>query len=442
MLKFILKPVVILLSFLSIGILASAAEPLELGGEHVALIKMDMLILPGTQEYLISTINEAHKTGAKLLIVELDTPGGMLNTTQEMIQKIFSSPIPIVIYVSPTGASATSAGVFLTLAGHVAAMAPGTTIGAAHPVAGDGKDIEGDMRAKTENSTVSMVKAISEQRGRNVEWAEKSVKESLSITEKEAVKKNVVDLVADSVDELLKKLEGRKVQVENKDLILRGVSKLPIKRYQMSFKNEVINVLANPSIAALLWLGATTGISMELYHPGAILPGVVGVICLVLALAVSQVIPITQGGIALLVLGVALIGAELFVPSGIMGIGGVIAIVLGSIYLVDVSEAPGLAVNLKLIVPIALILGLSMLGVVYFVIKAMGRKFETGNEGLVGETGKAGTNISNKGKVFINGEIWNAVSEQGIIEKDALVKVEAVLPGLVLKVTQISEIEI
>ncbi|MCB0318390.1 MAG: ATP-dependent Clp protease proteolytic subunit, partial [Bdellovibrionales bacterium] len=175
----------------------------NVGGEHIAVMDMDMMILPGTQGYLEDTIKSAEDNNAKLIILTLDTPGGMLNTTQEMIQKIFSSKVPIVIYVSPTGASATSAGVFLTLAGHIAAMAPGTTIGAAHPVAGDGKDIEGDMRAKAENSTISMVKAISEQRGRNVKWAEQAVKESSSITEKEALSLKVVDLVADDLDELI-----------------------------------------------------------------------------------------------------------------------------------------------------------------------------------------------------------------------------------------------
>ena len=211
---------------------------------------------------------------------------------------------------------------------------------------------------------------------------------------------------------------------------------MPVREYKISFKNEVINVLANPNIAALLWLGATTGISMELYNPGAIFPGVVGVICLVMALAVSQVIPITQGGILLLILGVALIGAELFIPSGILGVGGVIAIVFGSIYLIDVTEAPGLAVNLELIIPMAILTGVFLLGIVYAVTKAMGRKFETGNEGLLGLIGTATNNISDRGKIFVNGEYWNAVSDEGIIEKGAQVKVEEVLPGLVLKVTK------
>ena len=415
------------------------ANTSPIGGEHIALMKMDMMILPGTEAFLDETIRDAEKSGAKLIVLQLNTPGGMLNTTQHMIQKIFSSPVPIVVYVAPTGATATSAGVFLTLAGHIAAMAPGTTIGAAHPVAGDGKDIEGDMRAKAENSTIAMVKAISEQRGRNIKWAEKSVKDSSSITEKEAVKIKVVDLVADDIDELVKKLDNRKVKVENKELILRGLSKLPVREYKISFKNEVINVMANPNIAALLWLGATTGISMELYNPGAIFPGVVGVICLVMALAVSQVIPITQGGILLLILGVALIGAELFIPSGILGVGGVIAIVFGSIYLIDVAEAPGLAVNLELIIPMAIVTGIFLLGIVYAVTKAMGRKFETGNEGLVGLIGTATNNISDRGKIFVNGEYWNAVSDEGIIEKGAQVKVEEVLPGLVLKVSKTLE---
>ena len=417
----------------------SAAKDTVKDSGTVGVIDMDMMILPGTSAYLSKSIQRAVTEGAKLLIVQLDTPGGILQTSQEMIQTIFASPVPVVVYVGPEGATATSAGVFITLAAHVAVMAPGTSIGAAHPVAGDGKDIEGDMRAKAENMTIAMVKSISEQRGRNVEWAEKAVKESDSITEKEAVEKKVVDFVATDIDDLLGKLEGRKVTLNNKKITLKGLKGLTVVRYDIALKDKLMNVLANPNIAALLWLGATTGLSLELYHPGAILPGVVGVICLILALAVSQIIPVTQSGVLLLAVGAVLIGAELYVASGILGIGGVIAIVLGAIYLIDVSQAPGLAVSMEMIVPVALLIGGCLLYIVRIVVRDLSKKSITGQEGMLGIRGNAVGEIKEEGRVFLEGEYWNVVNahpERSILD-DEEVEVVEVLERLRLKVKKV-----
>ncbi|RMG43542.1 MAG: nodulation protein NfeD, partial [Candidatus Dadabacteria bacterium] len=355
-------------------------------GPFVAVIDMNMMILPGTQEYLESAIERASQEGAEALVVKLDTPGGMLTSSQEMIQAIFKSPVPVIVYVFPSGASATSAGVFITVAAHIAAMAPGTSIGAAHPVMGNGKDIEGDMRKKAENITVAMVKSVAEQRGRNVDWVEKAVKESSSLTEKEALKKKVIDIVATDLNDLLKQIKGRKVKVNSSEVVLKDLSKLPRKEYKISFKQKTINVLANPNIAALLWLGATTGLSLELYHPGAIVPGVVGVICLILALAVSQIIPISMSGVLLMIVGSLLIGAEMYVTSGVLGLGGIIALVLGSIYLVDGSRAPDLAVAMDFIIPVIIVVVLFMVWVIINGIKTLKRKPETtGIEGMIGQ---------------------------------------------------------
>ena len=431
-----MKKIIIILFSIFVCISQSYAEEKE---EFVAIVNMDMMILPGTQAYLDRVIKQSHAEGAKAVIVLLDTPGGMLNTSQEMIQLIFSSPIPVLMYVSPTGATATSAGVFITLSGHVAAMAPGTSIGAAHPVAGDGKDLQEDMRKKAENMTIAMVKSISEQRGRNVEWAEKSVKESDSITESEALKLSVIDLVADDINDLLKKAKGKKVKINGKEIVLDDYSSLPKRSYKIVLKEQFTNFLANPNIAALLWLGATTGLSLELYNPGAILPGVVGVICLILALIVTQIIPISYSGLALLLTGAILIGAELYIPSGILGLGGVIAIVLGSIYLIDVSQAPTLAVSLELIIPVAIILGALMLAIVYAAVTTLRRQATTGTEGLVGMFGTAENNITKKGKVFVNGEIWNAVTDHGLIQKGSRIEVVGMKGGLVLEVKEVEE---
>ncbi len=409
-------------------------------GEHVAIVPMKMAILPGTQSYLERSIEEAVKSNAALIVVQLDTPGGMLQTSQNMIQSIFSSPVPVVIYVSPSGGTATSAGVFITMAGHVAVMAPGTSIGAAHPVAGDGKDIEGDMRKKAEEITVAMVKSIAEERGRNVEWAEKAVKESASLTEKEALEKNVIDFISPSITDLLSQLKGRKVELQDgKEVELPDLSLLPRKEYEMSLRDEVINVLANPNVIALLWLAATTGISLELYNPGAIIPGMIGLIALLLALAVSQIIPISQGGVLLLILGAVLIGAEMFTGTFILGVGGVVSLIFGSLYLIDVTQAPGLSVSYELIASFAVVFGSLLLVVVYGAMKARKQHPLTGNEGLVGERAKTVEPVSKEGKIFLDGEYWNAMVPEGVIEKGAFVEVVAVHDGLVLEVKKIED---
>lgn len=406
----------------------------------IAIIEMDMMILPGTQGFLEKSIKRAHAEGAKALVVKLNTPGGMLGTSQKMIQSIFDSPVPIIVYVGPRGGStATSAGVFITLAGHIAAMGPGTSIGAAHPVSGAGQDIEGDMRTKVENMTVAMVKSIAEQRGRNVKWAEESVKESSSLTEQEALQKGVVDIVADDITDLLTRIAGKEIKVQQQLITLDDLSKLPRSTFDIALQDKFINLLANPNIAALLWLGATTGISLELYNPGSIVPGVIGVICLILALAVSQVIPINSMGLALLIVGSLLIGAEFFITSGVLGLGGVIAIVIGSLSLIDTAQAPTLRVSLEVIMPVALIISGFLLFVVQAAIRSFRRQVTTGLEGLVGLIGEARSVVADKGKVFVNGEIWDAVAESGIINADAAVEVVEVLDGLKLAVKPVKQ---
>jgi membrane-bound serine protease (ClpP class) len=415
-------------------VVVSGQEP------FVAIADMQMMILPGTSAYLERAIQDAARDGAKALVVKLSTPGGLLTSSQEMIQHIFQSPIPVLVYVSPAGGSATSAGVFITIAGHIAAMAPGTSIGAAHPVQGDGKDIEGDMRTKAEQMTIAMVKSIAENRGRNVQWAEKAVKESSSITEKEALTQSVVDIVANDVTDLLKQSAGRKVKIGNTTVPLDDLSQLPLRSIEMNYQHRILNVLANPSVAALLWLGATTGLSLELYNPGAILPGVVGIICLALALMVSQVIPLSQAGILLLAVGGLLIGLEFVVPSGILGIGGIIALVLGAIYLVDVEAAPGLVVNYYLIIPVAVLLGAFMLAIASVAVRALKRRATTGSEGLIGELGQVVDAVSSHGKIALHGELWNACTRDGLIEPGAQVRVKGI-KDLILEVERIDSVK-
>jgi membrane-bound serine protease (ClpP class) len=432
----------LLLHFLALSLHAQQASPMEAPSEraernepHVALLDMQMMILPGSASYLRKGIAHAEDQGAKLLIVRLDTPGGLLDSTQHMVQDILASKVPVVVYVSPSGGSATSAGVFITLAAHVAAMAPSTSIGSAHPVQGDGKDIEGDMRQKAENMTAALVRAISERRGRNVAWAEKAVKESSSLTEQEALKEKAIDFVAEDIDGLLRQIKGMRVQLAaGQELQLEDYTQLPRRSFEIDFRDRSLNTLANPNVAALLWLGATTGLSIELYNPGAILPGVVGLICLILALAVSQVIPINMSAVLLLALGALMIGLELFVPSGILAVGGIVAMVLGTLWLIDTTQAPGMQIAFELILPLALILSGMMAWAIALLVRVRRNPVSTGREAMVGAKGEVLEPVSETGKVYVNGEIWNARCSTGLLPKGQTVKVTRMLSGMLLEV--------
>jgi membrane-bound serine protease (ClpP class) len=391
------------------------------------------MILPGTGNYLHRAVNEATEKGAKVAVVYLNTPGGMLNTTQDIVSEMFKFKIPVVVYVAPEGATATSAGVFITMAGHVAAMAPGTSIGAAHPVQGNGKDIEGEMAKKATNMTVSMAKSVSEQRNRNTEWVEKAVRESVSITDSEALREKVIDLVAKDLTELLTKIKGKEVIVNGEKFIFEDFSNLPRIEYSPSVQEELLNFFANPTVAAILWLIATTGISIELYNPGLIFPGVLGVVALILALMVTQTIPVNTGGILLLVSGLLMVLAELKFASGILGAVGLVAIILGAFYLVDVSMAPGMEVSMQVFIPLLVLLGSFLVILVFGVARAYKLKINTGKEGLIGAVGEAQTEfINGKGSVFVDGAIWSAKSEEQINKSDPIEVVE--VDGLTLKV--------
>jgi membrane-bound serine protease (ClpP class) len=406
----------------------------------VAILPMKMMILTGTSDYLKKGLEWATTSGAEVAIIQLDTPGGVITNTQEMVQTIYASPIPVVVYVSPSGAMAASAGTFITLAADVAVMAPGTTIGAAHPVNGDGQDIAKDMRKKVENMTVAMMKSIAKRRGRNVEWAEKSIMESSSLTAEEALEKKVIDFIANDLDDLLVKLKGRAIEFNGESKTLGDYTSAERVSYELGFKEEVLNLLAHPNIAALLWLIATTGIMLELYHPGSIFPGVIGAIALMLALAVNQIIPVSSAGVLLIVLGVVLLISEIYVSSaGIMGIGGVVSLVFGAIYLFDPVETPGVAVSPSFAIGLAVVLAIFICYVCSEVYKAFHKKPTTGGDELVGEEGIAIEDFANGiGRIKVAGEIWHCKQdgESPNIEKGDGVQITAKLEGLCLAVTK------
>ncbi len=438
----------VLLVLLSLPV-SSAQSSLDANAQGaVIVISIEGSINPAKDDYLKSAIAQAQQTNAKALVVKLNTPGGLLTSMQSMVEQILDAPIPVIVYVSPAGGGAMSAGVFITLAGHVAAMTPGTSIGAAHPVQGDGNDIGGDMREKIENFAVSLIKAISEQRGRDVSWAEQAVRESVAITDREALEKKVIDVVASDVDKLLAEVEGRTVKVKGVPVTLSGLSSASRQPLAMSFKQRVIDILSDPNVAILLGLGALLGIGIELYHPGAVLPGVVGAICLILSLTAGQVLPINYGGLALFGLGIIFFIVEMTMPTfGVWGVAGIVSLVLGSIYLIDSDMVwgPGtFDVSKPMVGGFAGTVGLLLILLARVVMRTARSRVTTGKEGLVGKTAEVrvafarglGPTEQARGKVLVSGEIWQALfnGTERLPEKGDRVRVSSVEDGLTLVV--------
>ncbi len=387
---------------------------------HINRIIIDASINPAVGDFIHENIDQSAQEGALALIIQLDTPGGLLNSTKSIVKDMLGAPLPVLLYVSPSGAGAGSAGVFITMAGHIAAMAPGTTIGAAHPVASGGQNIEGDMREKIENFTVSFIESIAQRRGRNVEWAEKAVRESVSITEVEALEKNVVDFVATDVHDLLTQASGRSVEVGSEKITLdfspaqMSEGRFNIVTVEMRLKHKVLNILADPNIAYLLMMAGMLGLYLEFSNPGLLLPGLAGGICLILALTAFQVLPINYTGLVLIGLGMALLIAEMFLPSfGILGVSGIAAFVLGSLFLFDTPDAE-LAVDRGIIFAASLAVGTFMFIVGSLAVRAWRRPVASGLEGLQGEIGEVRTPLTPQGKVWVHGEYWTAQSDEEI----------------------------
>jgi membrane-bound serine protease (ClpP class) len=420
-----------------LGLPVLAAAGAEGGG--VYRIVIDGPISPATADYIESVLDLAAENEALGLVVQLDTPGGLLDSTRSIVKNLLAAPIPVIVYVAPSGASATSAGVFVTLAAHVAAMAPGTTIGAAHPVTGQGGDIEGEMGKKVENFAAAFGESIAERRGRNVEWAERAVRESVSITEVEAAATNVVDLVAGSIDELLTRCQGRVVQVGSAERTLdfssakTATGQVVIVDVPMTLRQRVLSVITHPNIAYLLMMAGMLGLYMEFSNPGVVFPGVVGAICLLLALLAMQVLPVNSTAVLLILLGMAFLLAELFMPSfGVLGLGGLLALTLGSLFLY--TRESQLAVDPSLVMATLAMFGLALALVAFVLVRDRRRRSVTGAEGLVGEAGFTVGTVHGSGKVKVHGEIWNAVSNVPI-EPGRPVVVEAV-EGLRVRVRE------
>ncbi len=413
------------------------AAPLEaspLAGAAV-LIEIKDAISPATREFFLRTLARAEKQKAALLVLVLDTPGGLSDSMRDMIQGILNAQIPVVTYVAPSGAHAASAGTFILYASHVAAMAPGTNLGAATPVpiggsepadkedreADQGKDGEAKKSAppstamdrKVMNDSVAYIRSIAEMRGRNVEFAEAAVIEAASITANEALKRGVIDLIADDLPALMTALDGREVKLPLGVRVLQTKGIL-LQRVEMDWRARLLSVLTNPMVAYGLLLIGIYGLMFEGYNPGAVLPGVVGGVCLLLGLYALQVLSVNFAGLALVLLGVGMMIAEFFVPSfGALGFGGLVAFVIGSIVLMDTDTA-GMEVSRGLIGGIATAGGTLMLGTIWLAMRARRRPVATGREQLVGDTAEAVAAFNGKGQVRIYGELWNAVSTEPV----------------------------
>ncbi len=414
------------------------AQPKGSSGPRVDLIVVDGGINPAVDDFVRESIERARAAGVRALIIQLDTPGGLWTSTQTIVKRILGAPLPVIIYVAPSGAGAGSAGVFITMAAHIAAMAPGTNIGAAHPVNVGGGDIKGTMGEKVENFAASFSEAIAQKRGRNTEWAIQAVRRSVSITEKEALKKNVIDIVAKDIDDLLRQADGREVEVNDRQQRL-SLKDVRVERFEMGLKQRIINILSDPNIAYLLLMAGILGLYMEFSHPGVIFPGVAGGICLLLALTSFQILPINYAGLLLIVLGISLLVGEAFLPSfGALGIGGAISLGLGSLLLFD-TESSDLAVDRSIVFTAVGTLSAFILLVGYLVFKSQKNKPTLGLEGLVGEVGEVRVKLNPDGKIFVHGEYWNAEGDGEIAVGE---KVEVVgFDGMRLKVRRLSEAE-
>ena len=390
------------------------ARELEATDRHVDLIIVDGGINPATTDFIQESIAAAHRDGAQALVIELDTPGGLLESTKSIVKDLLGAPVAVIIYVAPSGAGAASAGVFVTLAAHIAAMAPGTTIGAAHPVGGQGENIDSDMREKVENFAASLIKTIAKERGRNVDWAEKAVRESVSITDQEALQLGVIDLVAANPDDLLRQADGRTITLNGAPvkLQLHG-AEVVVK--EMRLKQKVLNILANPNVAYLLMMAGVLGLYVEFTHPGVFFPGIAGGICLLLGMTALQVLPINYSGLALVGLGIVLLVSELFLPSfGVLGVGGIIAFVLGSLLLFDTPESD-LTIDRSIVYAAAATFAAFTFFVSYLVFGSQRRKPALGKEGLLGEIGEIRQRIVSDrgdGRIFVHGEYWNATASE------------------------------
>jgi membrane-bound serine protease (ClpP class) len=412
-------------------ILAFGSSREAIAGNEVIIMELDGSINPGSATYLVRGIKEAEETGAVLLIIQLDTPGGLASSMRTMVKAIMNSMVPVVVYVAPSGAGAASAGVMVTVSAHIAAMAPGTNIGAAHPVTADGGEITKTMSEKVVNDMVSYSRGIAQERGRNGEWVEKAIRESVSITSDEALENNVIDLIARDIDELLQLIDNREVSLASGKVTLntKGLNKV---YYRPGFRDRVLRTISDPNIAYILMMIGLAGLYFELAHPGVIFPGVIGAISLILAFFSFQTLSVNYAGLILIILAIILFIAEIKVTSyGLLSLGGVVALIIGTIMLFE-----DVKVSLGLMAPTIILVAGFFIVVSSLAFRAYRSKPKGGIEGLIGEVGEVKGPIDPEGTIFVHGELWRAVSGEKIEQGE---KVEVTgAKGLVLNVRRVT----
>lgn len=402
------------------------AWALPAAAAEVVRLRVEDTIQPASQQFIERAIAEAEQRGAELVVLELDTPGGLLDSTREITTAITGSEVPVAVFVTPGGAQATSAGFFILISADIAAMAPGTNTGAASPVQGSGEDVGETMKAKVFSDASAMVRSLAEARGRNVELAMEAVEEARSFTAEEAVEAKLVDLVAADASVLIEALDGREITRFDGTTAVLELADPVLYQIERSTAEEVLSFLANPNIVYLLFMLGMLGIYVEVTHPGGIFPGVVGLIAMLLALYASSVLPLSWAGVALIAVSLLLFLLEVKVTSfGLLTVGGVVCFVLGSLMLFD-APIPDMRVSLGVVLPTAVVIVGTVIFLLNRVIRAHRRQVMTGTAGLIGEVGRALGDLDPDGKVLIHGEYWDARSVSGPIAKGSEVRVEAV----------------
>ena len=466
------------LSLACLGLLAavSQADPeraATTASGRALLLELDGAIGPATSDYIVRGIRQAAEEQAGLVIIQMDTPGGLDTAMRDIIKAILGSPVPVVTWVAPSGSRAASAGTYILYASHVAAMAPATNLGAATPVPvgggppkpaptdspgrgtnDDSADKEADADGETDatepapmrggpeakaiNDAVAYIRGLAERRGRNADWAERAVRESASLTAERAVEQNVIDLIAADMGELLRQVDGLTVSTATGEVVIRSEG-LAVERVEADWRTELLSVITSPTVAYMLLLAGIYGLIFEGYNPGAILPGVVGAICILLALYAFQVLPVNYAGLALIVLGILLMIGEVFVPSfGALGLGGIVAFVVGSIILMD-TDVPGFGIPAALIGSVALLGGSAVMAIIWFAVRARNRPIVSGREDMIGAPAFAVDDFDVRGHVRAHGELWTAESPVAVRSGQELRITD--MQGLVLTVEPVESKE-
>jgi membrane-bound serine protease (ClpP class) len=396
-----------------IAVFLFALSPVDPQQAHINTIQIQDSINPGVEDFMKYAIKRSTDDKAECLIILLDTPGGLMTSMRGISQAILNSAVPIVVYVSPSGAQAASAGVFITAAADIAAMAPGTNIGAAHPVTGAGGEMPSAMSDKVLNDTLAFARSIAAQRGRNAEWMEDAVRKSVSATAEEAFKLNVIDVVADNLPALIKKLDGWHLQRGGTTVVLKTEG-MELRSISPSLQHDILRIISNPNLAYILLMIGLAGLYFELSSPGAVVPGVIGGISLILALYALQALPVNYAGFLIILLAVVFFILEMKIAShGLLSLAGVLCLVLGSVMLFRNPEEPR-QIALSVLLPTTVAVSLFFAAMARLAFRAQQTKPQTGQDALLGMIGKVQREIDPEGKVFVNGELWNAQADQRI----------------------------